>query len=291
MLNRLFVLVSCSLMLSATLARAAETKTPEAQASDAKAAETQVGYRLVAGDLLRVTVLGEAELSVDLRVPAGGQVTYPLIGRLAVLAGRSSEAVRSEIHDRLADGYLRQPDVNVMVVEFAARSVWVVGAVTKPGTVRLDPQRPATAAQALGEAGGMTEDADRANARILRDDPDRPGGKRSLPLPLAVLPDDDVVLVHGDVLVVPRRDRIFVLGQVLRPGAVPLPAREVLTVSRAVALVGGFDRFAREGKVHLLRAGQDPVVLDVRAVLEGDKDAADPPLAAGDTIFVPESRF
>jgi polysaccharide export outer membrane protein len=271
MLSRLCLLIACLSALAA--------------------AEPLAGYRLIPGDLLRVTVLGEAELSVELRVPAEGQVTYPLIGRLAVLAGRSPEAVRVEIHDRLADGYLRQPDVNVMVLEFAASSAWVIGAVTKPGAVRLDPQRPTTAAQALGEAGGMTEDADRLNARILRDDPDRPGGKRILPLPLSVLPDDDVVLVRGDVVVVPRRDRVFVLGQVLRPGAVPLPAREVLTVSRAVALVGGFDRFAKENNVHLLRAGQDPVVLDVRAVLEGDKDAIDPPLSAGDTVFVPESRF
>ncbi len=260
-------------------------------AADPPAVVAPAGYRLVAGDLLRVTVLGESELSVDLRVPAEGQVTYPLIGQLAILAGRSPETVRSEITSKLADGFLRKPDVNVMVVEFAARSAWVVGAVTKPGAVRMDPQRPSTASQALGEAGGMTEDADRLNARILRDNPDRPGGKLSLALPVALLPENDVVLQHGDVLMVPRRDRVFVLGQVLRPGAVPLPSREVLTASRAVALAGGFDRFAREGKVHLLRPGQDPVIIDVRAVLEGDKDAVDPPLSAGDTIFVPESRF
>ena len=250
-----------------------------------------VGNILTPGDLLRIAVFDEPQLSLDLRVPSEGQVTYPLIGRLRPLAGRTAEDVRGEIASRLSDGYLRTPIVTAQVVELAARTAYVVGAVQKPGSVRLDPQRPATAMQALGEAGGMTEDADRQAARVLRDDPAVPGGKISIDLPADLLPSQDVVLHSGDVLVVPRRDRVFVLGQVLRPGAVPLPAREVLTVSRAIALTGGFDRFAREGRVHLLRPGQPPVVLDVRAVLEGQTGASDPPLTAGDTVFVPESRF
>lgn len=253
--------------------------------------EGNAGTALLPGDLIRVAVFDEPELTLDLRVPAEGRVTYPLIGALAPLAGRTAEAVRAEIHDGLANGYLRRPVVTVQVVELAPRSAYVVGAVQKPGAVRLDPLRTTTAMQALGEAGGMGEDADRQAARVLRDDPAVPGGKIALDLPAEAMPSRDLVLQHGDVLVVPRRDRVFVLGQVLRPGAVPLPARESLTVARAIALSGGFDRFARESRVHLLRPGHQPVVVDVRAVLEGQADAADPPLAAGDTVFVPESRF
>ncbi len=254
-----------------------------------EAAAEPAAYRLFPGDLVRVLVLGEPDLTLDMRVPASGTVPYPLVGPLPAPTDRTCEDLRADLTKRLADGYLRNPQVTVSLVEYGARTAWVVGAVMKPGMIRLDPLRPTTAMQALGEAGGLGEDADRANARVLRETGN--GVKQSLELPAALLPEQDLVLHHGDVIVIPRRDRVYVLGQVAHPGAVPLPSREVLTVSRAIAIVGGFDRFARETKVHLLRAGSDPIVLDVRAVLDGTKDAQDPALKAGDTIFVPESRF
>jgi protein involved in polysaccharide export with SLBB domain len=70
---------------------------------------------------------------------------------------------------------------------------------------------------------------------------------------------------------------------------VPVPADEHLTVSKAISLAGGFGRFARETSVQLVRRGEQPVVVDVQAVLAGR--AEDPVLRAGDTVFVPESRF
>jgi len=82
-----------------------------------------------------------------------------------------------------------------------------------------------------------------------------------------------------------------VLGQVQYPRAVPIPAREVLTVSKAISLAGGFGRFAKDSRVQLLRRGAQPATVDVRAVLASEAGASDPELRAGDTIFVPESRF
>jgi polysaccharide export outer membrane protein len=255
------------------------------------AGDSDGGYALFPGDVVQVAVLDEPDLSLRLAVPATGGCAYPLIGDLAPLAGRSPEAVRDEIRNRLLDGFLKRPVVTVTVAEFGPRTVWVVGAVLKPGAVRLDPLRATSAVQAIGEAGGFAEDADRASARVLRDDPATPGGKLALPLPAALLPDRDLVLHHGDVLVVPRADRVFVLGQVQRPGPVPVPAREPLTVSRALTLAGGFDRFAKETRVHLLRTGEPVRSLDLRAVLDGKAGAEDPVLRPGDTVFVPESRF
>ncbi len=247
-------------------------------------------YRLFPGDLIRITVFGHADLEVDARVPAGGEVTFPLIGLIAGVAGKSPEGLAAEITTRLADGYIRNPSVQVQVREYGARSAWVVGAVRSPGTVKLDPLRTLTAQQAVGSAGGFDEDADRAGAQVMRDDPDKPGNKIAMPL-AGTGAQQDIDLQHGDVIVVPRADRIFVLGQVQYPRAVPLPSHEALTVSKAISLTGGFGRFAKDSKVQLMRRGAQPQVVDVRAVLDGAKDAVDPELRAGDTIFVPESRF
>lgn len=249
------------------------------------------GYRLFPGDLIHIEVFGHPDLEVDARVPAGGEITYPLIGALAEVAGRTPEALAAEITRRLADGYIRNPSVTVQVREYGARTAWVVGAVKTAGQVKLDPLRATTALQAIGAAGGFDEDADRSAAQVMRDDPAKPGIKAALSVPAIDAPQQDVELQHGDVVVVPRADRIFVLGQVQYPRAVPIPAREALTVSKAISLAGGFGRFAKTSKVQIVRRDTQPITVDVGAVLGGEAGASDPALRAGDTVFVPESRF
>lgn len=248
-------------------------------------------YLLFPGDRILIDVYGHADLQVDARVPAGGEITFPLIGTVGKVAGRSPEVVAAEIRDRLADGFIRDPSVQIQVREYGPRMVWVIGAVKIPGAVKLDPLRRSSAIQAIGAAGGFDEDADRGSAQVVRDQADKPGGKVAIPLPAVDAPEADVELKHGDVVVVPRADRIFVLGQVQYPRAVPLPTREVLTVSKAISLAGGFNRFAKDTRVQLVRRGEQPRVVDVQAVLAGKADAEDPELKAGDTVFVPESRF
>jgi polysaccharide biosynthesis/export protein len=252
---------------------------------------SEAAYRLFPGDLIRIEVFGHSDLLVDARVPAGGEITYPLIGTLADVAGRSPESLATEITTRLADGFIRSPSVTVQVREYGPRSAWVIGAVKLPGAVKLDPLQSSTALQAIGACGGFDEDADRGNAVVVRSDPATNGSSVSLPLPAQNAPIPDLPLAHGDVIVVPRADRVFVLGQVQAPRAIPLPAHERLTVSKAISLAGGFGRFARESHVQLVRAQQQPVIIDVRAVLNGSDGVVDPELRAGDTVFVPESRF
>lgn len=255
------------------------------------AGDSPGSYLLYPGDLVHIEVYGHADLTVDAHVPAGGTISYPLIGAITGVSGRSPEALAGEITARLADGYIRNPSVQVQVREYGQRLAWVVGAVKSPGMVKLDPLRPTTAQQAIGSVGGFDEDADRNAAQVVRDDPAKPGSKLALPLPSSDAPQQDVELANGDVVVVPRADRVFVLGQVQYPRAVPLPSHEALTVSKAISLAGGFGRFAKDSKVQIVRRGAQPQVVDVHAVLEGRKDAVDPELKAGDTVFVPESRF
>lgn len=248
-------------------------------------------YQLFPGDLIRIEVYGHPDLTTEARVPAGGELTFPLIGALPGVAGRSAEALSSELTTKLADGYIRNPSVTVQVREYGPRTAWVVGAVKTPGPVKLDPLRPSSAQQAIGAAGGYDEDADRRATQVVRDDPAKPGQKAALPLPHDQAGQQDVELRHGDVIVVPRADRIFVLGQVQYPRAVPIPSRETLTVSKAISLAGGFGRYAKDSRVQLVRRDVQPLVVDVRAVLDGEAGAVDPELKAGDTVFVPESRF
>lgn len=277
-------MVRCLLLvLVAILAVAAEPAAPAPAAAS--------GYVLFPGDEIHISVFGHDDLKVDARVPPSGEVTFPLIGAVANIAGRTPEQVAGEITTRLADGYIRNPSVQVQVIEYGPRNVSVIGAVKTPGQVKLDPLRPTSALQAIGVAGGFDEDADRGGSQVVRDDPAKPGSKVTIPLPATPAPDTDVTLTHGDVIVVPRADRIYVLGQVQYPRPVPIPSHELVTVSKAISFAGGFGRFAKDSKVQLIRRGAQPQVVDVRAVLDGSPGAKDPEVRAGDTVFVPESRF
>ena len=144
--------------------------------------------------------------------------------------------------------------------------------------------------QAIGQAGGFAKDADRVAASVLRTLPD--GSIRSVPVPASDEVAEigkDPVLEHGDLVVVPRLDRIFVIGQVAQPGAVILPNQEKLTLSKAISLRGGFTRYAREGGVILIREGEN-LPVDVNAILKRQGPQR-PELQPGDTVYVPASRF
>jgi polysaccharide export outer membrane protein len=239
------------------------------------------------GDLVRIEVFDNPDLAVTVRVPLSGSVTLPLIGRVDDLAGRQTEMLAGEIRTRLEDGYLRRAEVTVTVLEFAPRTASVMGAVGKPGAVALHPARATAIMQAIGECGGFLDDADRQHVRVLRQ------GAAAGQAELVNAAEDEIGmrLRPGDVVLVPRLDRVYVLGRVQRPGPIALPTSEVVTVSKAISMAGGFDRFARDGSVQLLHNVGAAVLVDVGAILAGKAGSEDPVLKPGDTVFVPQSRF
>ena len=261
-----------------------------AAASPQTAATADQAYRLFPGDLLAFRVFDHEDLDLDLRVPASGTTTMPLIGDIGDLAGRTLVEVQRDIRQRLAKDYLVDPVVTLMVLEYGPRQAVVMGAVEESAAIPLNPLLPTTAIQAVGQAGGFAEDADRVSAVVLRAQSD--GSMLSLSVPAsdeAVEMGKDQVLQHGDLVIVPKLDRIFVIGQVSQPGAVILPNQETLTVSKAISLRGGFARFASQGGVILIRDGKN-IRVDVKAVLSGD-GTKDPELQPGDTVYIPTSRF
>src|SRR5688572_28709973 len=100
-----------------------------------KAADSD--YQLGSGDLLRVNVFGSPELSGEVRVSESGNITYPLIGQVPV-AGKSPTQVEALLVNAfIAGGYLRQPQVSVLVIEYRSQKVSVMGHVSKPGQYSL----------------------------------------------------------------------------------------------------------------------------------------------------------
>jgi polysaccharide export outer membrane protein len=154
--------------------------------------ESQWYYTLDAGDEVRIVVFGEADLSDNYRVSDNGTITMPLIGAVST-RGHTTESLAKLITEKLANGYLRDPNVRVEMVEY--RPVYVLGEVQSPGKYPYEPGMTALSAAAV--AGGFTYRADTDTFKVTRKFPDGHTEKGKLGPQGAVLP--------GDILEVPER--------------------------------------------------------------------------------------
>jgi polysaccharide export outer membrane protein len=239
----------------------------------------QALYRVGPGDILIVQVYGEKDLTGPYPVSSSGELDFPLLGVLSVDKLTTAE-ISAQIAERLGRGYLHKPHVTVSVDTYASQPVQVMGAVGKPGLYFL--QGPTTVLQMLSQAGGIAADGV-DEVRISRRGQDRP-----LVVPFEELLSEGgvaMMLEAGDVVFV-AQGIISVLGMVGKPGEITF--RDGLTLSSALAAVGGAKTTANLRKVYVLR-GDDRLLVNVKKILDGkDPDFA---LLPGDRVFVPEGMF
>ncbi|KKB80994.1 hypothetical protein VW35_02140 [Devosia soli] len=145
-------------------------------------------YTLDTGDLVRVTVYGDQELSNTYRVADSGAIAFPLVGQVQV-RGQTTAAAASRLAGALANGYLRNPNVAVEVAEY--RPFFIQGAVRTSGQFSYVPYM--TVRAAISTAGGYTDTADRGQVTVYR----RQGNEMvrgSVDLDFPIYPGDTVVV-------------------------------------------------------------------------------------------------
>ena len=92
--------------------------------------ETPGDYQLGVADELRITVFNEPNLSGQFVVNSNGMLSLPLIGEVKA-AGTTVDQLRTQVTNRLSDGYLIAPKVSIEVLTF--RPFYILGEVNKPG--------------------------------------------------------------------------------------------------------------------------------------------------------------
>ncbi len=117
------------------------------------------------GDVFEVRVYGEPELSGVYRVGPQGDIVFPLCRRVEV-GGLSSNAAAERLRACLADGFIRNPQVSVIVKEYNSKKIFVFGEVQKPGTFVYEDGM--TVVQAVTLAGGFTKTASQNNTSVTR---------------------------------------------------------------------------------------------------------------------------
>jgi protein involved in polysaccharide export with SLBB domain len=117
------------------------------------------------GDLVEVRVFREPDLGGTYFVDYQGDIDFPLIGKVRLL-GKDPYQVGAEIAHRLAEGYLKQPQVSILVREHNSQKIHVLGEVQRPGSFNYEVGM--TVIQAVTNAGGFTKLAATNQVRIAR---------------------------------------------------------------------------------------------------------------------------
>ena len=132
-----------------------------------RAAEPRQSYKLQPMDLIKVQVYQEPELERELRVSRGRTVVLPLIGTVDLKNRTVNEAEQliTELYDK---DYLVNPQINITVMEYAPRTVNILGAVNTPGSVQIPPERDLTLLEAIAHCGGFSRLANRGKLSLTR---------------------------------------------------------------------------------------------------------------------------
>jgi polysaccharide biosynthesis/export protein len=246
-----------------------------------------INYVVGPADIVRVTVYNEPAMSGAFRIENDGFINYPFLG-LVKIGGLSVAEVAAHIRLKLADGFLRDPQVTVEVDVFRSQSVFVLGEVRTPGKYVLSGA--ATLLDALAQAGSTTAAAGAevlimhhnvGSAAIGPTMPDRPDALVEH-VNLREIEDGrlsrNVRIRDGDTIFVPRVDRFFVVGMVRNAGSYPLERN--MTVLQAISTAGGISERGSNRRLKILR-----IVNNQRKELDAKPtDIVQP----GDTIVVPQ---
>lgn len=121
-------------------------------------------YQLGAGDMIRIVVFGQDDLSMQTRLPDIGTINYPFLGDIKVV-GMTRTELENTIYTGLKGDYLVNPSVSVSIEEY--RPFFIHGEVKKPGGYPYQPGL--TVAKAAALAGGYTDRASTTSISIARE--------------------------------------------------------------------------------------------------------------------------
>ncbi len=164
--------------------------------------QTLPDYKLHPGDKLMVGVYDDPKLlPQEITVAPDGKISYPLVGVILV-SGKTVDQIRTEIETRLKK-YISDPVATVVVTDVKGNVVYVIGQVTKPGSITMNPT--ISVLQALSIAGGGNPYAKLDGIIVLRS---TGGVQRVLPFKYTQVAagrdlEQNIQLESGDVVVVP----------------------------------------------------------------------------------------
>lgn len=276
-----FWLLLCTSLVAAVAARAQGPAVPASAAPPAPVYTTPE-YRLGAGDVVRISVYQNPDLALEARISETGVITYPLLGTVR-LGGLSVPQAEKLISDGLRNGnFVRQPQVNLLLVQVRGHQASVLGMVNRPGRYPLE-----TAGMRLTEllatAGGIALGG--SDIATLTGERQGQRYRQEVDLPALFRRDqatDDPVVQNGDAIYVSRAPQVYIYGEVQRPG--PLRLERGMTLLQALATGGGLTLRGTDKGIRVHRK-------DAQGRVQVLQPAMDDVVQEGDVVYVRESLF
>jgi polysaccharide export outer membrane protein len=222
------------------------------------------------------------------RVNDAGNVDLSMIGTVSVAGETPFSAARMIQNKYMSGNFLRNPQVSVLVEEYATQTVSVLGQVNKPGAVQMVTTRPIL--DVIAMAGGLTPTADR-HVTVQRKGNTEDSITVFIPNDSNAAVKQNALMVYpGDTVVVPKAPIVYVLGDVAHPGGYPMENDSQITVLRSIAMAGGSNKTASEGKARLIRQANGSYSEQPLHLKDMEKGKiADMQLLPNDVIYVPFS--
>jgi polysaccharide biosynthesis/export protein len=246
-------------------------------------------------DLLALSVYDSPELTRTLRVDADGNIRLPMLKDPIQVQGMVPSQLESTIAASLTKGkVLVDPIVTVTIVEYQSRPVNVVGAVKNP--LVFQATRPIPLLDAIARAGGIREDGGSdivVSKQVMQD------GKPTRitqTIPVRHLIDNadpglNVMLHGGEEVLVPEALKIYVVGNVKKPGAYPVKNDEETTILQLLALSEGLTPYSSKvAYVYRRSPGGTKTEVPVELAKIMKRKAPDVPLQANDILYIPDNN-
>jgi polysaccharide export outer membrane protein len=239
-------------------------------------------YLLGAGDVLKISVFKNPDLTLEVRVSEAGAISFPLLGAVQV-SNLTLPAAEKKIAQLLKDGgYVQNAQVNILVTTEVSNQVSVLGQVNRPGRYPLE-LAGGHLAGILATAGGIAPTGSDVvivsgtrNGKPFRHEVD------TVLMSMSNDNHDDIPLVGGDTVFVNRAPSFYIYGQVQKAGELRL--ERDMTVMQALASGGGVTGKGTSRGIVIHRRDAGGKVKEIGAALDDD-------VRDGDVIYVKESVF
>jgi polysaccharide export outer membrane protein len=249
-------------------------------------------YVVGPGDLLDIQVWDNSDLNRTVEISQEGSFSFPFVGKINA-SNLSVFQIKRLLVKKLSDGYLVAPQVSITVAEYRNQKVFLFGEIARPGSYVL--KHRSHLLEIISEAGGFTPQRGTTGVVV------RPEAGASKQTPTSIQDAKKSEIIHinldqllsgaagtppvyvmpGDSIYIGESEKIFVTGEVRRPGE--LRWEKGLTVRQAVSMAGGGTPRASINRVRIIRNdnGAEKII----------KPGLGDPVLPNDIIKVPESYF
>lgn len=243
---------------------------------------------LSAGDMVRVSVYGQDDLTTTARISDDGTISMPLINQVN-LANETLREAQNIIARALANqNYVRNPQVSVYLVEQGSsdqEAVTILGHINNPGRFPVSSTEGGarTLVSLLALAGGVAKDAgDRLMLTRREND-----AEKTMYVNLENLVQqgnlaENHELLGGDVVFVPKMKEVYVYGEVRKPGRYKLERN--MSVIQALSVGGGLSAKGTEKGLTIRRTNKDGKLKTIKVGLDDQ-------LQQNDVLYVREALF